>query len=538
MKDGKRIKKRWAFLLLALFWAAVLFENHVFDPSSGIIRLSDGLQTGAVAPGLFAFLMIVWTVLVVFSFLLVAFVKGCGARELLILGILTGLVTIVLVPFAMPIDEVTHFFRAYSISSGHLLQTKTASGLVGDYVPEKLYYVMNKPANSMNLRSLFLDMKEWGQRVGGADNAFYENGYAGYYLPIGYLPAAVGLAFARLIKLPLFLIIYAGRLTNFLFYLAVCFAAFRKAPYFRNVFFLTALNPGAVYLACTYSTDGILICQVLLFVSICLRYYFAEDTARWMRQEGRKDSEIDRKTKIGAEDMTLLVASSVFIASMKTFTYSPILLLFFLIPSKSMSLRKRSAVLLICMALLGLMGVGQAVLLREFTYNDTRLASSTDTMGQIAYVMQHPVITGRLVLNFLDQNIYCLTGSVKTLQDGAGVEGVARICAVLPIFTAFLTKDRPDGERRHMGLVAFALILYVIEVLALILSLYIISTDVGGKEIIGMQSRYMLPLLPILYLLMAHLPIGGRMGDYDGFIGYMSVFALFAMLVTNVVAWA
>ena len=165
MKAKTYIEKRWVFLLLTFFWVIVLFENHIFDASSGIIKLSDRLQTGAKAPGLFAFLMTVWAVIILISFAACAIVNGCGIKDFLVIGILTGLVTIVLVPFAMPIDEVTHFFRAWSISSGHLGQVKTGSGLVGDYVPEKLYYIMNKPANSMSLRALYLSMAEWSERI-------------------------------------------------------------------------------------------------------------------------------------------------------------------------------------------------------------------------------------------------------------------------------------------------------------------------------------------------------------------------------------
>ena len=122
------------------------------------------------------------------------------------------------------------------------------------------------------------------------------------------------------------------------------------------------------------------------------------------------------------------------------------------------------------------------------------------------------------------------------MQIGSGVEGLARICAVLPIATVYLTERRPVGDRKHTKLAVFCGLIYIAEVLILILSLYVISTDVGGTEIIGVQSRYMLPLLVLLYTVMALLPIRGRMKDYDGFVGYSTIFAILTMLVTNAVA--
>jgi uncharacterized membrane protein len=83
--------------------------------------------------------------------------------------------------------------------------------------------------------------------------------------------------------------------------------------------------------------------------------------------------------------------------------------------------------------------------------------------------------------------------------------------------------------------VIFCGVIYVAEVLLLILSLYVISTDVGGTEIIGVQSRYMLPLLVLLYTTLVHLPIRGTMRDYEGFVGYMTIFAVLTMVVTNLV---
>ncbi len=461
-----------------------------------------------------------WLMVIVLSVMAVAFVDGSGNEDFLALAIVLGLPSIFLTPFPMPIDEATHFFRCYMMSRGHIHQVTNAAGKVGDYVPAGLAAMLRHPENQLTLRTLTEHADYWNISMNGAMDTFYENGYASYYLPFGYVPAAVGLVIARVLHLPFFLQIYMGRLTNFLAYIGLAYAAYRKAPCYRNIFFIVGLASGSMYLAGSFSTDPLLIGCSLLFVAVCLRYYFVPE---------------DEDVLVSIPDCAILVTCAAIILSMKVFVYTPVILLALLIPVRRFGTVRFLLTAAILLVLAFLEAKWQVRLFGQFTYNDKRLVSGTDVYGQIAFVRNHPVLVLRLILNWLDKNVYYITGSIKSLQESAGVVAISRFTTVLPFFTVFFTEDKPKpgSEEKPGDLRRSCFILFAVEAVLIILSLYIISSDMAGGTVTGVQSRYFLPIQPLILLGIAGISLDVRMHGYGKFVGYATCFSVLSMLVVN-----
>ena len=241
--------------------------------SSPVVNTRDAKDKAEKEHGFSIVVFMAWLMVIVLSVMAVAFVDGSTGEDFLALAVVLGIPSIFLTPFPMPIDEATHFFRCYMMSRGHILQVTNKAGLVGDYVPAGLAAILRHPENQLTLRTLTEHIDYWTVSVNGAMDTFYENGYASYYLPVGYIPAAVGLVVSRVLHMPFFAQVYMGRLTNFLTYIGLAYAAFRKAPCYRNVFFIVGLASGSVYLAGSFSTDPLLIGCSLLYIAVILRHY-------------------------------------------------------------------------------------------------------------------------------------------------------------------------------------------------------------------------------------------------------------------------
>ena len=561
--------KKIMIALLALFWIFVLFANDVtnfsridrlkeaqireelvdeskaeetesvrdawdvFDEESSVssARESETDSTPAVntkavkekaekGNGFNIVVFMAWLMVIVLSVMAVAFVDGSTGEDFLALAVVLGLPTIFLTPFPMPIDETTHFFRCYMMSRGHILQVTNKAGLVGDYVPAGLAAILRHPENQLTLRTLTEHFDYWTVSVNGAMNTFYENGYASYYLPVGYVPAAVGLIISRVLHMPFFAQVYMGRFTNFLTYIGLAYAAYKKAPCYRNVFFIVGLASGSVYLAGSFSTDPLLIGCSLLYIAVILKHYFVPP---------------GKHPKVPISDCAILVACAGVILSMKVFVYTPILLLILLIPTNRFGLKRFIPTAVAILAVAAFEASWQVRLFGQFTYDDKRLTSGTDVYGQMAFVRKYPVLVVRMIMNWLDKNVYYLTGSIKSLQESAGVAAIARFTTVLPFFTVFFTEDKPAPKSENVpgDLRRSCFILFAVEAVLIVLSLYIISSDMAGGTVTGVQSRYFLPIQPLLLLGIAGIGLDVKMHGYGKFVGYAACFSILSMLVVD-----
>ncbi len=231
------------------------------------------------------------------------------------------LLYVVITRFAYCTDEEYHFQRAFSITNGDFMPV-WLDGQTGVYVPKGYYF--------------FADHEHWSlaNYYQNADLVapvrvleFYARSRSASYLPVCYLPSALGLGLGRLFGLPVALMLVLGRATNYLVYVFICYLAIRRVKKFQTVLFLTALIPTCLELAGTLTNDSTLIAFSLLFLSICLHYAFDETDGR-----------------IETKDIILLAVSAFFILSAKYMGYFAVVLLVLFIPKKRAA-NKRTALL-------------------------------------------------------------------------------------------------------------------------------------------------------------------------------------------------
>lgn len=91
------------------------------------------------------------------------------------------------------------------------------------------------------------------------------------YSAVGYLPAATGLWFSRVLHLPLTWQFVTGKLFSLLFYAAVCFAAIRILPRKKMLASVVALLPTNVFLASNYTYDTWVTCLLILATALVYR---------------------------------------------------------------------------------------------------------------------------------------------------------------------------------------------------------------------------------------------------------------------------
>lgn len=305
------------------------------------------------------------------------------------------------------------------------------------------------------------------------------------YSDTGYAAQAAGMAIARLCGLPFRGQPIAARMANMLLYVFLCFLAIRVLKRWKLVMMAAALAPAALFQACniTYDPTGVALC----YLGIALVM----------------DAMTDRSTVL-TRGRGFGILFCLLIGSLTKVVYMPLLLLVLLLPGKKFSSKgahvwfKLMAVV-ICLAAIGsmVMNVNSGMVQLE----DSR--GNGNSGAQMAFILSNPIQYFLYFVNWFFANLknyFVTTGRMNWGYVGTGSETLAWISfALLAIVMVFDNEKRSHRELywyQRLGMLVVAGM-----VIGMVLTtMYIAYSEVGSGDFSGVQARYLLPVLPVLYM--------------------------------------
>jgi uncharacterized membrane protein len=443
------------------------------------------------------------------------------------LGVLCLLIT---PPFQAP-DEQNHFFRTYQISKGELISRKL-EGRSGGFVPNSLVETASQfngfyfnPKDTLALLATPLNRNQ-------QDFVDFRNLVP--HSPLVYAPQSIGISFGKLLDVSPLALMYLGRFTNLCVSLLLIFLAIHITPVFKRFFFLLMLSPMALFQMSSLSADSLTNSLSLLFVAFILHYALTS-----------KD--------IKKNDMVLFFLVFVAMALIKM-AYTPLLLLFILIPTRKFGSQKRYFLffgLLIFISVL-VAGFWSLLVLRVYL---PQTWYGADLPEQTRFILLHPIKFVSVLFYDLFLRQY---GFVDELGNIVFRDSYIRQMGILgrldaPIPSSFmnfwwgllLLVALIDGYDHIHIKIQDKLKIFVVFSLTLFFALtlqYVCCTSPGANYVYG-QGRYLLPLLPLSFLLFYNRTIStfintkaNRIYSYVGklAIGFSSVSALATFITLTV----
>lgn len=452
--------------------------------------------------------ILVWFVLLASAAGIIFSLGHDPAINFLIVFIPFGIFMVLLNPFYHPLDEISHFVKTYALTDGQILATRNWN-TVGYMLPKNMLDILENKFKFMDI----IGRTFKSQAYFDAQQVFqsYPAKYVAPILPIDYIPASVGVGLGRLLGLPAISIIYLGRLMNVLAFGLLAYLSIKRIPFGKHIMLLVALLPGTIYLAGSYSTDGMLIGGSMLFIAICLDYACHAD-----------------EKCINLADLALLFTAAILILSVKSAAYAPILLFFFLIPKRCFRQYQYLLTMMSAAVILVFLFFAYRIF-NLFSIEDDRMPG-VNQAAQLSYIMANPLAFIKILFN--DK---ILNGLVTSLTSYSYIHYANSLSSLLPLFMAGVAlTDRTDSKDNSYGLTKrtklymaifswFAII--VIYVLVNI-ALYLGYSPVGNLNILGVQPRYFLPILPLLLLQINRLAPAIRISRYEQKVAFMAVLLL------------
>lgn len=413
----------------------------------------------------------------------------------------TGLFFVFTVPPFWGGDEDSHFYRAYGISHGRILEEQRGDKLGGQIpldvstlahikMADLSNNVLSVPYLERNDRDPAAPYKQYLDAPLDQPTTFDTITAPAAYSPLSYLGALAGLFIARIFDATVgstITLARVGTLLSYVIVVALALYVLRRSA-LRWLVFVLAVLPTSVYQASIVSADPLTLAFVLLF--------FAGIIANGCR--------------LTADGSLILLAW----AKPTYFVFAPLYARF--IKDKTLRTCLIAALSLACF-------VTWLILTRNVS----------DTVGQLT---AHPesVNPGRqldFILHNLPAFLHTLGRSFLVTSDSWAVQlygqiGGNIVSLPMPILMgsfglvlAGAFWDAPGtavGKREMPGrLIATGFIgLSIVSILAIVVLLYLSFTPVGKATIDGVQGRYFIPVIPFLAYGLRRLPISVRMPGY------------------------
>lgn len=387
----------------------------------------------------------------------------------LILIIVFGLLMVFLAPPMSYPDEATHFTRAEFLSEGILYPEATDEGfLVNNY-----YFGLNQAQKGLTvfdnpqIFNPITDSKGFMPLT--TDSPFYS-----------YICSAIGIFLAKAFHLTAIFALFFARIGNLLLYAGVAYYAIKKAPAFKVGLMVIATMPGVISQVSSTSYDAFILTFTLLIIAYFIKMY---------------------KDKAENKDLVVFLISILLISLIKP-PYILLSLLILAVPKENFKInRNYSFIAIALMFIITFLSFG-GFLTSIFSSSSTAVASTSNisVSGQSNFIINNPLIIIDLIKNVIVSipNLFVLGSSFFHYADFKGLKlfNLAYLLFFI-LFSIFYKLDINLSKIKR----ALLSVIFIVVYFGIYGILYLIWTPIGSNIILGVQSRYFIPIIALLPLI-------------------------------------
>lgn len=305
--------------------------------------------------------------------------------------------------------------------------------------------------------------------------------------PVVYLPQAVGITLARLLHLGYIPLVMLGRLFNLLTFAAMSYFAIRVMPFKKEIIMAVSCLPMTLHLAASYSYDTVFIGLSMMFFAWCFYLAFEKD-------------------KVTVKD-TVLLALLLILLEPGKIVYLPLAGICLFIPSAKFQSKKQywiSFISVIGAVLLSVFLVNRLVLTTWATQTESYVGWSEAAGYTLSDVWNRPydifMVYYETFVSQLDYYLVTMLGGFLGNLDPNFT--VPPFCLILLCYALFISVLKREGEEVPLkgGQKWFMLLLVFLSACLVLASMLLGWTPKEMTYITGVQGRYFIPLLPLVFL--------------------------------------
>lgn len=403
-------------------------------------------------------------------------------KQFIVLALIFGLFYFLATPFPNGTDEGSHFLRVFKISQKYTNLSLYEDSLFPIAFQKAMDYNNNRDmtyedyANEFEAFSMNSEEKKdlikyyWNMKL---------------YSPLQYIPQVIGVTAGRLISDNVVIIGMCGRVTGYLFWLALCAYAIKIMPNKRVFLMILCLLPVNIFSAVCISGDTVTNAVCTFFIAFIYRKVYLKE-------------KLTKKEQI----VTILTACMVALCKI---VYLPLVTLVLLLKYDNFESKKdwkKFVIILITLSVV--VGLGWLVI------GSMNLATSNAASGdQIKYILNNPFEYILVILNTMTakgaQFIYQLcTGDELMCHAKTTVYPIVSYIYSIVLFLSIFTDEDKRKFELNLARKIWVALIMIGTGLLIVTAIYIQWTslfEVGNDSILGIQGRYFIPVAALLIFL-------------------------------------
>ena len=408
-------------------------------------------------------------------------------------------------PFQAP-DEPSHFFRAYQVSEGIFLSHKLNENIGGELpitIESSVTPFGNLPFHSsekIKVEYFRHTLESAPQLNKNNDRHFVAFPSSAVNSPVPYLPAALAIAIVRFLGGSVYYAFYAGRFITVIFVTILLYCSLKALNgdrHFQLGWFTIAGLPMSVFLTGSLSADALTIGFSLLTIALGIS----------IQRDSRRGKLFIYLMSAAALSLCKSVYGLIGLIALPRIIFDK---------SREASVKWWAAGYVVCASLLP--GVIWNILASHF-FVPWRPYTLIDPHLQFLNVLSHPfTVMPALFIDILKNipsHVEELIGVLGWLD--TRLHYVPRLGFATLLFTTFIfsikNTGRNEGETQA-NQVSAAVIFFVVSCL-IYAAMFLSWTPLNSLHIEGVQGRYFLPILPLLFTIVR--PIKLKLKYYEIF---------------------
>lgn len=441
----------------------------------------------------------------------------------LVMALTMGTLFVVLNPFVkVGWDEDVHFQRAYTLPVTPTVKTNLGIDLYcsGQAIswPYNIYQSKEEKEELASELSKCADY-----RNDAVEKSRYESTKenSGNIYNIGYLTQTIGIRFGQLLNLDFVYVYMLGRWFNMLTYVLLMYVAVRILKYGKRLLSIIGLMPTPMFIAANYAYDP--------FVTGCISIALAIII----------NEMIDKDSKMKVKNMILFVLFMC-LGCMPKAVYIPFILLALFL-KKDKFKNKKQSVIFKSTVLVGFFAMMSTFVLPSLLNTGTNMGDArggnTNVAEQLGLILTHPLayieLWGRKVGSTFQDFVF--GESVFGLLGHLNATPVVPVIILLIVFVIFTDNVDIDDRRFDVKQKVTISILITMVIGLIWTALYLSFTEVGSNNIVGVQGRYYIPFLILLYAMFIPKKIKNTMNPivYNRIIYSLSAAILFVTMYSR-----
>lgn len=394
----------------------------------------------------------------------------------IIFALIIGGIYVFLIPICAQSDEPAHIYRTFEIANGGWVSNLVCGESRTQFPKSLLDMIEVNTKDKKRENKRYSDIEEMKAIELNEDKTILmndiQNATIGKYHGISYLPQVIGVKIGLALKLNPYYIIMLGRLTGLVITVLLLSYGIYKLPTHKLFASIILLSPVVLSYAASISADCITLSSIFIMISYVLMF-----------KHTKKEIKIFDYIILGI--LTCIV-------SLSKMTYLPIIGVLLFIPKKSY---KNDINLKILVSFIFIL-IGILVSIFWMKISDIRVISGigiNDNTWIYSNPIEYLIIVFRTTIVFAYnyiQNMF--VGDFLCHRQINPYEIIPLIYIIIIVYSYFQDENK---EKTTMWQKLGVFIIIILSYVLISTSMYLYNTEYKGELIIGVQGRYLLPIL-------------------------------------------